>query len=126
MKEIIYTAKAPEPVGPYSQAILANDTLYISGQIAIDSTSGNLINDTIENETRQVLNNLQAVLQKVDMTMENVIKCSVFVSDMDNYSRINEVYAEFFRESTAPARALVEVSRLPKDVNIEISAIAIR
>lgn len=126
MKEIIYTSKAPEPVGPYSQAILANDTLYVSGQIAIDPATGDLVNDTIENETHQVLKNLQAILDKLDMNMENVIKCSVFVSDMDNYGAINGVYAEYFRESTAPARELVEVARLPKDVNIEISAIATR
>lgn len=126
MKEIIYTNQAPEPVGPYSQAIMANDTLYISGQIAINPESGELINDTIENETHQVLKNMQAILEKMGMTMENVIKCSVFVSDMDNYGDINAVYAEYFRESTAPARELVEVARLPKDVNIEISAIATR
>lgn len=126
MKEIIYTNKAPEPVGPYSQAIMANDTLYISGQIAINPESGELVNDTIENETHQVLKNMLAILEKVGMNMENVIKCSVFVSDMDNYGDINGVYAEYFRESTAPARELVQVARLPKDVNIEISAIATR
>lgn len=126
MKEIIYTNQAPEPVGPYSQAIMANETLYISGQIAINPESGELVNDTIQNETHQVLKNMQAILEKMGMTMENVIKCSVFVADMDNYGDINGVYAEYFRESTAPARELVEVARLPKDVNIEISAIATR
>lgn len=115
---------APEPVGPYSQAIMHNDTLYISGQIAIHPKSGNLVTGTIEEETHQVLQNIQAVLTQQDMTMENVLKCSVFVSDMENYSRINAIYAEYFRESTAPARELVQVARLPKDVNIEISVIA--
>ncbi len=124
MKEIINTAKAPSPVGPYNQAILANDTLYVSGQIALDPESGELVQDSIQAETHQVLKNLKAILLAADMTFENVVKCSVFVSDMNQYSEINAIYAEYFRESTAPARELIEVANLPKFVNIEISLIA--
>jgi 2-iminobutanoate/2-iminopropanoate deaminase len=126
MKEIINTDKAPRPVGPYNQAILAGGTLYVSGQIAIDPTTGELVNSSIQDETHQVLNNLKAILEKAEMTFENVVKCSVFVSDMHQYGDINAVYAEYFRESTAPARELVEVANLPKFVNIEISLIAIK
>jgi len=126
MKEIIQTSKAPAPVGPYNQAILANDTLYVSGQIAINIETGDLVLDTIEAETHMVFKNLKAILQKAEMTFENVVKASVFVSDMNMYSRINAVYAEYFRESTAPARELVEVANLPKFVNVEISVIAVR
>ena len=126
MKEIIYTPKAPNPVGPYSQAILAGDTLYISGQIAIDPNTNKLIEGTIEEETHRVLKNIQAILQQVDMTFENVVKCSVFIRDMNNFSKVNAVYGEYFSESTAPARETVEVAALPKFVNVEISAIAIK
>lgn len=126
MKEIIQTSKAPAPVGPYNQAILANGTLYVSGQIAINIETGDLVLDTIEAETHMVFKNLKAILQKAEMTFENVVKASVFVSDMNMYSRINAVYAEYFRESTAPARELVEVANLPKFVNVEISVIAVR
>lgn len=126
MKEIIYTPKAPNPVGPYNQAILSGDTLYISGQIAIDPVTNELIKGSIEDEAHRVLKNLEAILKKVDMTFENVVKCSVFISDMGNFSKVNEVYAQYFRESTAPARETVEVSALPKYVNVEISAIAVR
>ncbi len=124
MKKIINTPNAPSPVGPYNQAVLANNTLYVSGQIAIDSATGFLVNGNIEAETEQVMNNLQAILTEAGMTFENVLKCSVFVSDMGNYSRINEVYARYFSEATAPARELVEVANLPKYVNVEISLIA--
>jgi 2-iminobutanoate/2-iminopropanoate deaminase len=124
MKKIILSKNAPSPVGPYSQAILYGDTLYISGQIAIDPPTGKIVNDTIEDETRQVMKNLGAMLTEAGMSFENVLKCSVFVKDMHMYSRINTVYAEFFDEDTAPARELVEVANLPKFVNIEISVIA--
>ena len=126
MKQIINTSNAPNPVGPYNQAILAGSTLYISGQIAIDPATGNIIMDDIESETHQVLKNIGAILSEADLTYEHVVKCTVFVSDMEMYSRINAVYAQYFREQTAPARALVEVSNLPKFVNVEISAIAIK
>ena len=124
MKKIILTKNAPSPVGPYSQAIQFGDTLYISGQIAIDPETGNIVNDNIEAETRQVMKNIGAVLSEANMTYEDIIKCSVFVSDMNMYGKINAVYAEFFNEDTAPARELVEVAKLPKFVNVEISVIA--
>ena len=124
MKKIIETQHAPAPVGPYNQAIIHNGTLYISGQIALDSATGELVMDNIEAETHQVMKNIQAVLSEAGITFEEVIKCSVFVSDMNNYKRINAVYATYFNEATAPARELVEVANLPKFVNIEISVIA--
>ncbi len=126
MKQIITTTKAPNPVGPYNQAILAGDTLYISGQIGINPESGELVTSSIQDETHQVLNNLKEILTKAEMSFENVVKCSVFVTDMKQYGEINAVYAEYFRESTAPARELVEVANLPKFVNIEISLIAVK
>jgi 2-iminobutanoate/2-iminopropanoate deaminase len=125
MKKIINSPKAPNPVGPYNQAVLAGDTLYISGQIAIDSHSGNIINHNIEDETKQVLDNLNFILEEAGLSLEHIVKCSVFVSDMKNYARINEVYLSYFGEDNAPARELVEVSALPKYVNVEISAIAV-
>jgi len=124
MKKIINTTNAPSPVGPYNQSTAHNGTLYVSGQIAIDPASGELLTRTIEEETHQVMKNLQAILQEAGLTFEDVLKCSVFVSDMNNYTRINEVYATYFQEDTAPARELVEVANLPKFVNIEISLIA--
>lgn len=126
MKTIIETAYAPAPVGPYNQAIMANGTLYISGQIAIDPATGELANENIEAETRQVMLNLKQILKEAEMDFDHVVKCSVFVKDMHMYSRINAIYAEFFDESTAPARELVEVANLPKFVNVEISAIAVK
>jgi len=124
-KTIINTPDAPTPVGPYNQSVLANGTLYISGQIAIDmSDGGKLITDTIEAETHQVMKNLGLILAKAGMNYEHIAKCSVFVKDMGMYGRINAVYAEYFDEATAPARELVEVVNLPKYVNVEISAIA--
>lgn len=124
MKKIINTEKAPAPVGPYNQSIKAGNTLYVSGQVAIDPPSGNLILDDIEAETHQVMKNLGAILSAASMDFEDVVKCSVFVSDMGLYSRINAVYASYFNEETAPARELVEVANLPKYVNVEISCIA--
>lgn len=125
MKTIKNTTDAPNPVGPYNQAILAGNTLYISGQIAIHPPSGEIVLDSIEKETHQVMNNLKAILNNAGMDFENVVKCSVFVKNMQHYGRINAVYAEYFDEKTAPARELVEVNALPKYVNVEISAIAI-
>lgn len=125
MKKIINSEKAPSPVGPYNQSVMAGNTLYVSGQIAIDRSSGEIISDTIENETHQVMKNLGYVLDAAGMTYENIVKCSVFVNDMSLYARINAVYAEYFEESTAPARELVEVRNLPKYVNVEISCIAV-
>lgn len=124
MKKIIKTDKAPAPVGPYNQAIIHNDTLYASGQIALDPATGDLITDTIEKETHRVMKNIEALLAEADLTFADVLKCSIFVSDIGNYGRINAVYAEYFDEETAPARELVQVAALPKGVNVEISVIA--
>jgi 2-iminobutanoate/2-iminopropanoate deaminase len=124
-KTVIYTQDAPAPIGPYNQAILADNTLYVSGQIALDSQTGDFIQETIEAETMQVLKNMEAVLKAADMSLANVVKCSIFVKDMNNFARINDVYATFFA-TNAPARETVEVSRLPKDANVEISCVAVR
>ena len=123
MKKILETKQAPAPVGPYSQAVEHNGLLFASGQIALDPATGDLITDTIENETHQVMKNIAAILAEAGVGFEAVIKASVFVADMNLYSRINAVYAEYFDEATAPARELVEVANLPKFVNIEISVI---
>ncbi len=124
MKKIINPSNSPAPVGPYNHSTLFNGMLFTSGQIAINPESGELIIDTIEEETHQVMKNIQTILKAAGLTFEDVLKCSVFVSDMNNYSRINAVYAKYFNEDTAPARELVEVANLPKFVNIEISVIA--
>lgn len=126
MKKVINTSKAPAPIGPYNQAILSGNTLYTSGQIAINPETGKLVLDSIEEETIQVLENMKAVLDAADMTFENVIKTSIFISDMNNFSKINEVYATYFNSDTAPARETVEVANLPKYVNVEISMIAVK
>ena len=125
MKRIISTSKAPVPIGPYNQAVLTGNTLYTSGQIALHPETGDLVNDTIELETQQVMENLKAVLFEAGMTFDNVVKTSIFISDMENFSKINAVYANYFDEETAPARETVEVANLPKYVNVEISMIAI-
>ena len=126
MKKVIYTPDAPAPVGPYSQAIMHGDTLYCSGQIALDPKSGELVVDDLEIETRLVFSNLKALLNAADMSFENVVKCSVFLSSMESFAAVNKIYAEYFDEATAPARETVEVANLPKYVNVEISAIAIK
>ena len=124
MKKIINSPNAPAPVGPYNHSVLFNGILFMSGQIALDPKTGALVTDTIENETHQVMKNIKAILTAAGLDFEDVLKCSVFVADMNNYSRINAVYAQYFNEDTAPARELVEVANLPKFVNIEISVIA--
>jgi len=124
MKEIIYTDKAPAPIGPYNQAVLAGNTLYTSGQIALNPETMELVLDTIEVETKQVMENMKAVLEAAGMTFENVVKTSIFIMDMNDFARINTVYASYFNEKTAPARETVQVACLPKNVNIEISMIA--
>ncbi len=125
MKQIIRTEKAPAPIGPYNQAIIANGFLFASGQIAIDPASGQLVTDSIEAETRQVLENVKAILEAAGLGFEHVVKVSVFVKDMHQFSRINEVYAQYFDAASAPARELVEVANLPRFVNIEISVTAV-
>ncbi|MGO3708213.1 MAG: Rid family detoxifying hydrolase [Mesonia hippocampi] len=125
MKKVISTSNAPAPIGPYNQAILAGNTLYVSGQIAIDPSNNKMVNSTLEAETTQVLENLKAVLEAANMSLANVVKTSIFISDMHNFDRINKVYATYFDNDDAPARETVEVANLPKFVNVEISAIAI-
>lgn len=126
MKKIIKTANAPAPIGPYNQAILSGNTLYTSGQIAINPTTGELVLNNITSETTQVMENMKAVLEAAEMTFENVVKTSIFISDMHNFGAINAVYATYFNEETAPARETVEVANLPKFVNVEISMIAVK
>ena len=126
MKKIITTDNAPAPIGPYNQAVLLGDILYTSGQIAINPKTGRLEIENIESETTLVMENLKAILEAVQMTFENVIKSSIFVSDMHNFSKINEIYGTYFNSETAPARETVEVANLPKFVFVEISVIASR
>ncbi len=126
MKKIIYTDKAPAPIGPYNQAVLADQTLYTSGQIALDPVTMELVLDNIEIETKQVMENMKAVLEAAGMTFENVVKTTIFIMDMNDFARINEVYGSYFNEKTAPARETVQVACLPKNVNVEISMIAMR
>lgn len=122
---VITTSQAPVPIGPYSQAIMANGVLYVSGQVALDPVTGNLVQDDIESETHQVMKNLQAVVLEAGLDFTHVVKCTIFVKDLENFSRINAVYGQYFTQN-APARETVEVSRLPKDVNVEISCIAVK
>jgi len=124
MKKIINTKNAPAPIGPYNQAVLKGNMLFTSGQIAIDPKTGTLNTENIKIETKVVMENLKAVLLEAGMTFENVLKASIFISDMKNFTAINDVYASYFNEATAPARETVEVANLPKFVNVEISMIA--
>jgi 2-iminobutanoate/2-iminopropanoate deaminase len=126
MKKIIFTDKAPAPIGPYNQAVLVGNTLYTSGQIALNPQTMELVLDDIETETKQVMENMKAVLAAAEMTFENVVKTSIFIMNMEDFSRINAVYGAYFNEATAPARETVQVACLPKNVNIEISMIAIK
>ncbi len=126
MKQIIFTEKAPAPIGPYNQAILVGNTLYTSGQIAINPATGNLVLDTIEAETKQVMENMKAVLEAAQMSFENVIKTTIFITDMNDFGKINAIYGSYFSEKSAPARETVQVAALPKNVNVEISVLAIK
>ncbi|GGG09884.1 reactive intermediate/imine deaminase [Dokdonia pacifica] len=126
MKKIISTPNAPAPIGPYNQAVLSGNTLYTSGQIAIDPKTGALYKGPIKGETTLVMQNLEAVLAAADMTFENVVKATIFVNKMNDFAAINEVYGSYFDDDTAPARETVEVANLPKYVNVEISVIAIK
>lgn len=125
MKKIIKTKNAPSPVGPYNQAILFNNTLYASGQIAINPLNNQIINENIEAETKQVMENLNEVLKEAKMNFSNVVKCTIFLKNMNDFESVNQIYSTFFNEKDAPARETVEVSMLPKNVNVEISLIAI-
>ena len=123
-KEIIFTPEAPAPIGPYSQAVKAGNTLYVSGQIPMDAESGEMINANITEETHQVMKNLDAILSAAGLSFADVVKCSIFVKDMGDFATINEAYGMYFKVEP-PARETVEVARLPKDVNVEISCIAV-
>lgn len=124
MKKIIFTDKAPAPIGPYSQAVLVNETLYTSGQIALNPETMELVLDDIKTETKQVMENMKMVLEAAGMTFENVVKSTIFIMDMNDFSDINSVYATYFDEKISPARETVQVAGLPKGVNVEISMIA--
>lgn len=123
MKTIVTSKDAPAPIGPYNQAVKAGNFLFVSGQIALDPQSGSLNNQDIVTETHQVMKNLQAILKEAGTSFEKVVKCSIFVKDLNNFATINTVYGEYFTKD-APARETVEVARLPKDANVEISCIA--
>ncbi|GJM62408.1 MULTISPECIES: RidA family protein [Persicobacter] len=125
MKKIINTSKAPAPIGPYNQAVLAGDTLYVSGQIPANPESGEIVSGGIEAEAHQVMNNMAAILEEAGFSFDEVVKCSIFVRDMNDFGKINEVYGGYFGED-APARETVQVARLPKDVGVEISCIAVK
>lgn len=124
-KVIVQTDKAPAPIGPYNQAVFSGDTLYISGQIPIDPQTGELKNETLQEETHQCMKNLSAILEKAGLGFENVVKTSIFITDMKRFSEINEVYGQYF-EKAFPARETVQVAALPKFVNVEISMIAVK
>lgn len=124
-KNVVYSSNAPEPIGPYSQGIQAGNLLFVSGQIGFDKTTGNLITSNINDETHMVMKNLQAILKAGGMDFSNVVKCTIFLKDMNNFPKVNETYGSYF-SSMPPARETVEVARLPKDVNVEISCIAVK
>jgi 2-iminobutanoate/2-iminopropanoate deaminase len=125
MKTIIQTADAPAPIGPYNQAVLVNNTLYASGQIALDPKTMTLVNDNIIAETKQVMKNIAAVLDAAAMNFDNVVKTTIYLSNMNDFVAVNEEYSRFFNNKTAPARETVEVAGLPKSVNVEISVVAV-
>jgi 2-iminobutanoate/2-iminopropanoate deaminase len=124
-KKIINTKNAPAPIGPYNQAVMVNNTLFISGQVCIDPSTGNLKNRDIQEETHQVMQNLKAILQEAGMSFSSVVKTTIFITDMNRFSEINEIYGKYF-EGDFPARETVQVSALPKFVNVEISMIAVK
>ena len=124
-KSVVYSENAPEPIGPYSQAIQAGNILFVSGQIAIQRATGRIITATIEEETNQVMENLGAVLKAAGMNFSNIVKTSIFLKNMDNFPQVNGIYGRFFAQDP-PARETVEVARLPKDVNVEISCVAVK
>lgn len=125
MKQVIQTNNAPQAIGPYSQAIMAGDTLYVSGQIPVVPATGAIVSDKVEDQARQVMENVKAVMEAAGLTLDHVVKTSVFIKNMDDFGTINAVYSQYFKEN-CPARACVEVARLPKDVLLEMEAIAVR
>ncbi len=125
MKKIITSKNAPSPIGPYNQAVIANGFMYISGQVGMNPKTGKIIKDSISDETDQVMKNLSSILNEASISFENVVKTTIFLSDMNDFSLVNEVYGKYFNEDTAPARETVQVSKLPLGVNVEISMIAL-
>lgn len=125
MKKIINTSSAPAPIGPYNQAVLAGNTLYVSGQIALDAETGKMLNDSMADETRQVMKNITAVLTEAGMSFKNIVKTTIFLKNLGDFNVVNEIYGSFFKDNF-PARETVEVSKLPKDANVEISVIAVQ
>tara|TARA_B100000941_G_C28477860_1_gene540345 strand:- start:521 stop:901 length:381 start_codon:yes stop_codon:yes gene_type:complete len=125
MKKIINTDKSPAPIGPYNQAILKNNMLFISGQIALDPVSMKLNNETIEEETNQVMLNLKNILKEANMDFDNVVKTSIFLSDMNLFNKVNDIYGKYIIKEDEPARETIAVKTLPMNVNVEISMIAI-
>lgn len=124
-REIVFSKNAPAPIGPYSQAVKVGNTLYVSGQIALDADTGDLINENITEETHAVMKNLDAILAAAQFSFNDVVKCTIFIRNMDDFTAINEAYGQYFK-SSPPARETVEVSKLPKNVNVEISCIAVK
>ena len=124
MKKIITSKNAPSPIGPYNQAVMANGFMFISGQVGMNPKTGKIIKDSISDETEQVMKNLSSILNEASISFENVVKTTIFLSDMNDFSLVNEVYGKYFDEDTAPARETVQVSKLPLGVNVEISMIA--
>ena len=125
MKKIITSKNAPSPIGPYNQAVIANGFMYISGQVGMNPKTGKIIKESISDETEQVMKNLSSILNEASISFENVVKTTIFLSDMNDFSLVNEVYGKYFEEDTAPARETVQVSKLPLGVNVEISMIAL-
>ena len=125
-KKIITTLNAPAPIGPYNQAVLSDKTLYISGQIPLIPNTMEILNSTIEEETDLVMNNLKAILEATQMTFKHVVKTSIFLSDMNDFAKVNDVYSRYFDNDTAPARETIAVKALPKSVRVEISMIAVK
>jgi len=125
MKKVLQIPGAPAPIGPYSQAVLKNNTLYVSGQIPLNPVSGEIVDENIEKSTTQVLENIKALLKEAEMTMEDVVKCSIFLKDLNDFNAVNKIYGDYFRSNPA-ARETVQVSKLPLDVKIEISCIAVK
>jgi 2-iminobutanoate/2-iminopropanoate deaminase len=125
MKKIITSKNAPSPIGPYNQAVMANGFMFISGQVGMNPKTGKIIKDSISDETEQVMKNLSSILNEASIGFENVVKTTIFLSDMNDFSLVNEVYGKYFDEDTAPARETVQVSKLPLGVNVEISMIAL-
>ncbi len=124
-KHIVFTTDAPSPIGPYSQAVMVGNMVFVSGQIALDPATNELVTSDIKQETQQVMLNIGAILRAVDLHYSNIIKTTIFLKDMNNFGAVNEIYGHFFSEEY-PARETIEVSRLPKDVHVEISVIAIK